>query len=108
MIIKGPLKKQVIVPMNSNNIKKFMNKSSSHVLNLNRALKNIKLEIMVNFIQLDSMSITIITNKVTLASDLQSIENYVKTANHIDLAEVEVLCLSQLKSYLKIIGILYF
>ena len=54
------------------------------------------------------MGITIVTNKVTLASDLQTIENYVKTANHINSTRVEVLCLSQSKSYLKIIGIPYY
>ena len=47
MTIKGSSRKQVIVPMNSENIKKFMDESSSHVSNLNRAFKNIKLETMV-------------------------------------------------------------
>jgi len=50
MTTNGSSKKQVIVPMNSENIKKFMDKSSSHVLNLNKALKNIKLEILVDFV----------------------------------------------------------
>ena len=108
MATKGSLRKPVIVPMNSNNIKKFMNKSSSYVSNMNKALKIVKLEIMIDFIQLDPMGITIITNKVTLASDLQTIENYVKIANHINSAGVEVSCFPQLKSYLKIIDILYF
>jgi len=54
------------------------------------------------------MGITIVTNKVTLASDLQIIENYVKTANHINSTRVELSCLSQSKSYLKIIGIPYY
>ena len=54
------------------------------------------------------MDITIVTNKITLALDLQTIENYIKTANCINLTGVEVLCLSQSKSYLKIISILYF
>ena len=94
--------------MNSENIKKFMDESSSYVSNLNRALKNIKSKIIVKFIWSDSMGITIVTNKVTLASDLQTIENYVKTANHINSTRVEVLCLSQSKSYLKIIGIPYY
>ena len=50
MTIKGSLRKQVIVPMNSENIKKFMDESSSYVSNLNRALKNIKSKIIVKFI----------------------------------------------------------
>jgi len=94
--------------MNSKNIKKLINKSSSHVSNLNRALKNIKLEIMVNFIWLDSMDIMIVTNKVISASDLQTIENYIKTTNHINLTRVEVSYLPQSKFYLKIINISYY
>ena len=94
--------------MNSENIKKFMNESSSHVSNLNRTLKNIKLKIIINFVQSDSMSITIVTNKVASASNFQTIENYIKIANHIDLTRVEVHHLPQSKSYLKIINILYY
>ena len=62
---------------------------------------------MVNFIQLDPVGITIITNKVTLALDLQSIKNYIKNINCIDSEEVEIFYFSQSKSYLKIIGISY-
>ena len=54
------------------------------------------------------MNIIIVTNKVTLASDLQTIENYIKTANCINLTRVEVPCLSQSKSYLKIIDVPYY
>ena len=42
MTIKGPLRKQVIVPMNNDNKTKFIEYSSTHVFNLNRELKNIK------------------------------------------------------------------
>ena len=54
------------------------------------------------------MNIIIVISKVALVSDLQTIESYVKTANHIDLTRVEVLCLSQSKFYLKIIGLPYY
>ena len=107
MTTKGPSRKQVIVLINSDNIKKFMKESSSYISNLNRALKNNKSEVMVDFVQSDSVGITIITNKVASALDLQSIKNYVKNANCIDLEEVEVLHLPQSKFYLKIIGISY-
>ena len=50
---KRPLRKHVIVPMNNNNKTKFMKKSSTHITNINRALKNIKLEVMANFIYSD-------------------------------------------------------
>jgi len=50
MTTKGPSKKQVIVPMNEENKKNFMEKSNVHVTNINRTLKNIKSEVMVNFV----------------------------------------------------------
>jgi len=39
MTTKGPSRKQVIVLINGDNIKKFMKESSSHISNLNKALK---------------------------------------------------------------------
>ena len=80
--------------MNSNNIKKFIEESSSHISDLNRVLKDIKSEVMVDFVQLGLAGITIVTNKVASALNLQSIENYIKNANHIDSKGVEVPCLS--------------
>jgi len=67
-----------------------MKDSCNHVTNLNSALKNTKLEIMVNFIWPDQSGITIITNKVTSSLELQTIENYIKDANHIKAEGVEV------------------
>ena len=49
MTTKGPSRKQVIVLMNKENKKNFMKESSAHVTNMNRVLKNIKLEVMVDF-----------------------------------------------------------
>jgi len=37
--IKGPSRKQVIIPMNNDNKKNFMEESSVHVTNMNRMLK---------------------------------------------------------------------
>jgi len=51
---------------------------------------------MADFIYADQQSLTITTNKVALLSDLSTIGNYIK---NIDT--------SQLKSYLKILGISY-
>jgi len=53
MTTKGLSKKHVIVPMSNNNKMKFIEDSSVHVTNINRALKNIKLEVMTNFIHSD-------------------------------------------------------
>ena len=70
MTIKSLFKKQVIIPMNSDNIMRFMKESSLHISNLNKALKNIKSDVLVNFICLDLLGITIVTCKVASISDL--------------------------------------
>ena len=84
-----------------------MKKSSTHITNINRALKNIKLKVMANFIHSDQAGITIVTNKVASSLNLQTIEKYVKNVNYIKADEVKVPYLPQLKSYLKIIGVPY-
>ena len=58
-----------------------MEKSSSHVTNMNSTLKDVKSEIMVDFVQVNFKDIIIVTNKVALILDLQTIENYVKNTN---------------------------
>ena len=105
MTTKSPLRKHVIVSVNNDNKKNFMEECSNHVTNINRALKNIKLEVLIDFIWPDPKGIIIVTNKVTSPLDLQTIENYMKNANPINVNGVEVLRLSQPKFYLKIIDI---
>ena len=107
MTTKGMFRKQVIISMNNTNKNNFIKESSAHITNMNRALKNLKINVMINFIQQDLNSIIIVTNKVTSTLELQMIENYVKNANHINTEEVETPRLPQSKFYLKIIGILY-
>ena len=84
-----------------------MKDSSAHVSNINRALRNIKSEIITDFVCLDNRSIIITTNKVSSTLDLQTIERYIKNVKNIKSNQVETLKLPQSKSYLKIIGILY-
>ena len=73
---KGPSRKQIIIPMSGDNIAKFMKSSSLHITNINLSLRNSKSEIFVDFIHLDLTSITVVTNKITVQSDLYIIENY--------------------------------
>jgi len=84
MTTKSLSRKQVIVLMNGDNILKFMKKSSLHISNINRALRNIKSNVLVDFIHSDHLGITIVTCKVALSSNLQVIENYVKSVDCID------------------------
>jgi len=53
MTTKRPSQKQVIVPMNTTNTNNFINNSSTHVTNINKVLKNIKLEVMADFIHME-------------------------------------------------------
>jgi len=50
IMMKGPPRKQIIVPMSNENKTKFMKESSAHITNLNRALKNIKSKVMADFV----------------------------------------------------------
>jgi len=74
---------QVIVPINLDNANKFIKDSSIHVTNINRVLKNIKSDIMANFICIKNREVIITINKVTEALDLQTIERYIKNMNNI-------------------------
>jgi len=107
MTTKGPSRKQVIVPMNSELSKKFIKDSSSHVTNINRALKGIASKTMVDFIHVEDKGIVITTNNISSNSDLQEIENYVKSSLSSDAEQILSPRLPQSKSYLKIIGIPY-
>ena len=50
MTTKGPLRKHVIIPMSNDNISSFMKNSSAHVANINRALRNTKTDVLVDYI----------------------------------------------------------
>ena len=89
MTTKGPSRKQVIVPINLDNANKFMKDLSTHITNINRALKNIKSDVMADFICIENRGVVIITNKITEALDLQTIERYIKNTNNIEANQVE-------------------
>ena len=107
MTTKSPSKKQIIVSMGNNNKSKFIASLNLYITNLNSALRNIKSEVIADFIQANQYSIIITMNKVTLPSDLQTIENYVKNTDHIDFNDIAMPHFPQSKFYLKIIGISY-
>ena len=51
--MKGPSKKHIIIPMSNDNNAKFVRNSSTYIANINRALRNAKSEVLVDFICLD-------------------------------------------------------
>jgi len=71
--------KQIIIPMSNNNIVKFMKNSATHVINLNRNLRNTKSEVSVDFIRSDPVSIMVVTDKVSQPSDLITIKSISRT-----------------------------
>ena len=105
---KGPSRKNIIIPMSSDNMTSFMKNSSLHVANINRELHNAKTEVLVDYICSDSTGIIINTNKVGQQSDLLIIDNYLKNLNDINTLQIENSRLPMSKSYLKIIGIPFF
>ena len=108
-IVKGNTKIKPCIQTTTKGLsRKFMKNSSIHITNMNRSLRNTKSEVLVDFIRSDPLGITVVTNKVSLQSDLQIIEQYVKNADNINALQVEVPWLPQSKFYLKIIGIPYF
>ena len=90
MTTKGPLRKQVIIPMSNDNINKFMKDSSLHVANINQSLRNAKSQVLVDFICSDISSVTIVTNKVAVQSNLYIIKNYIKKVKDINTVNVDI------------------
>ena len=85
-----------------------MKNLSEYIVNLNQAFKRIKSDTMVNFIYSDYYGIIITSTKISSQSDLDVVEKYVKNINSVDFNDVKNACFFQSKSYLKILGILYF
>ena len=94
IITKDLLRKQIIILMSLGNSNKFMVLSNKHVSNINKAFKDIKSDILANFIQADNKGLTITTNKVISTSDLSIIEKYIKNINVVDSNNVLSLRLS--------------
>jgi len=70
MTTKGLSQKQVIIPMNNELSKRFIKDLSTHVININCALKNIQSNTCADFIHADSKGVIITTNNVSSNSDL--------------------------------------
>ena len=105
---KSPFRKQVIIPMCAENVLSFMKNSSTNVANINKQLRNVKTDILVDYIRSDSNEITIVMNKVAQPSDLTIIDQFVKNSSDLNALQVEEARLPKSKSYLKIIGIPFY
>ena len=75
--------------MSSENNNIFMKNSTTHIANINRLLRNVKLEVLVDYIRSDPLGISVITNKISLQSNLQIIDQYVKNSEDINALQCQ-------------------
>ena len=94
--------------MSTDNNTTFTKNSALHMANINRLLKNAKLDIAADFIRSNPNGPVIVTNKITNQSDLQIISQYIRRSEDINKLQVKEPRLPQSKSYLKIIKIPFF
>ena len=85
---KDFLRKQIIIPISFNNLEKIMAMSSKYIANINRALKYIKSDIMADFLWKDNKVLVITTNKVAAMLDLNTIKNYIKNIDIVNLNDI--------------------
>ena len=91
MTIEGLSRKQVIVLMSKVNIDNILTSANEYITNINRALKNVKSNILVDFIYPDKLEITIVSNLVASQLNLLVMERYVKSINNVSSDDVQVL-----------------
>jgi len=70
-----------------------------------KCLKNIKSDIIADFICLTNNRLIITMNKLANTFDLDMIKKYIKNIQNINLDSIDCLCLPKSKLYLKIIGL---
>ena len=74
MITKDLSRKQITVSISLGNSNKFMVLSNKHISNIGRVLKDIKLDVLADFIWADNKSLTITTNDIMSLSRLQKVD----------------------------------
>ena len=84
MTTRRSFRYQVIIPIETDNISKFMSLSGDHISNINSTLKNIKLEILADFVHNNHCGLIITTNKIFSQYNPTTIKNYIKNVNAIE------------------------
>ena len=59
-----------------------------YIVNINYLLKDMKSEILANFICSNNKEVIITTNKAAIISDLNIIEKYIKDINNVNLENI--------------------
>ena len=107
MTTNGPSRKHVIILIVKSNAELIINLANFHISNINNCLKNIKSDIIADFIRSTNDGIVITMNKLANMSDLTMIKKYVKNIQSINLDLIESSHLSKSKLYLKIVRLSY-
>ena len=84
MTTRRSFRYQVIISIETDNISKFMFLSGNHISNINSILKNIKLEILADFVHNNHCGLIITTNKIFSQYNPTTIKNYIKNINAIE------------------------
>ena len=79
MTTRGPSRKEVIIPMAKYITELIINSAHIHIANVNKCLKNSKLNIVTDFIRSTNNRIVITTNKPANNLNLSTIEKYLKS-----------------------------
>jgi len=70
MITKEPSRKQVIISMSEDNVKIIGSNTNFHINSINKLLKKANLNMIVDFIDTEKLSIIITTNQVTSSHNI--------------------------------------
>ena len=107
MMTRGPSRKEVIIPMAKHIAELMINSAHTHIINVNKCLKNSKLDIVADFICITNNGIVITTNKPANNLNLSTIEKYLKSIQNVNSDSIKSPHLPKSKSYMKIIGLPY-
>ena len=79
MITKSSSRRQILVSMSLDNMNKIMILFNKYITNINRTFKNIKLEVIADFIYTNNKDLFITTHKVVSNLDLNIIKSILRT-----------------------------
>lgn len=88
MTTKDPSRKQIIIPISSNNSEAIILQANWYISNINYLLKDVKSEVLADFIHSINKGVIITTNKAAVVSDLSIIKKYIKGVKNIDLENI--------------------
>ena len=107
MTTHGPTRCQVLIPLNTPTAEVVMANAATTVESCNKVLVKAHSKLRVKSVHKAQDKISMSTNFVALAAELEVIKQWLKKVTGLATSTVVKPCLSQSKSFLKILGILY-